>query len=158
MEMRRKMRVNYYPFGLTVTGISDQASMKLENSVKFNGIELNHKEFSDRLGLDLYTAKFRGLDPQIGRWWQIDPKPNVAMSPYAAMENNPILNMDFLGDTLINPNGTNVSYTVNKNNSITWSKGTSKDIQTIGNAMAKTEIGRKILKTISNAKHDIYQY
>src|SRR5690625_1277582 len=74
---------HYYPFGMTMAGISTTAPLKLETKSKFNGIRFNHKEFSDGSGLDLYTAKFRGLDPQIGRClpvrskakagWQVDP-------------------------------------------------------------------------------------
>src|SRR5699024_3637174 len=92
---------HYYPFGLTMSGISTTAPLKLEGKRKLNGIEFNHKEFSDGSGLDLYTAKFRGLDPQIGRWWQIDSKPNVTIAPYAAMNLNPVRFNDFLGDTSI---------------------------------------------------------
>ncbi len=146
---------HYYPFGLTMAGISDQAMLKPENRLKFNGIELNHKEFSDGSGLELYTAQFRGLDPQIGRWWQVDPKPTYDVSPYSAMEDDPILHSDFWGDTIINNNRTPVSYVINNDNTVAWSRGTSNDIQTIGNAMAKTDIGRKILNAISSAKYGI---
>jgi hypothetical protein len=79
---------NYYPFGLTMAGISDQAALSLENKFKFQSQELNHKEFSDGSGLDTYQFKFRMDDPQIGRFWQVDPLANkyVYNSPYAFSE------------------------------------------------------------------------
>ena len=85
---------HYYPFGLTMAGISSMAMGKVENKKKFNGIE----QTTD-LDLNHYDAFYRNLDPQIGRWWQIDPKPNEMFSPYAAMANNPILLSDPMGDT-----------------------------------------------------------
>jgi RHS repeat-associated protein len=89
---------HYYPFGLTMEGISSHALKGLnypENRFKYNGIE----KIGD-LGLEDYDAKFRELDPQIGRWWQIDPKiESMEMwSPYASNYDNPIRFNDVLGD------------------------------------------------------------
>ncbi|SDH19736.1 RHS repeat-associated core domain-containing protein [Chitinophaga filiformis] len=92
---------HYYPFGLTMSGISSKAldAAIVENKYRFNGIEFENKEFSDGSGLEMYDTDFRQLDPQTGRWWQMDPKPQYNSSPYAAMMNNPVLYTDPMGDT-----------------------------------------------------------
>ncbi|MGH2562971.1 MAG: RHS repeat-associated core domain-containing protein, partial [Ginsengibacter sp.] len=86
---------HYYPFGLTMTGISSKAAGGIENKHKYNGIELDTS-----LGLNEYEAELRDLDPQTGRWWQIDPETeNQEMwSPYTSNYDNPILYQDPRGN------------------------------------------------------------
>lgn len=87
---------HYYPFGLTMAGISSHALGKQENRFKYNGIELDTS-----LGINACEANYRDLDPQIGRWCQIDPKIEEGMeiwSPYGSNYDNPIRYSDFAGD------------------------------------------------------------
>ncbi|NLR82131.1 DUF6443 domain-containing protein [Chitinophaga eiseniae] len=89
---------HYYPFGLTMVGISSKA-LKGTNYSK-NKKEYNGIEHTTDLDLNQYDALYRNLDPQIGRWNQIDPKIDEmeAWSPYVSNYNNPISYSDFLGD------------------------------------------------------------
>jgi RHS repeat-associated protein len=97
---------HYYPFGLTMAGISSKAlafGSPENKKEKFNGAELN-TDFD----LNQYEFQFRTYDPQIGRWHGLDTKPTDMVSLYAAMANNPIRYADPLGDTLalFRPDGT----------------------------------------------------
>jgi RHS repeat-associated protein len=80
-----------------MTGISSKALAfgNPDNKRKYNGIE-----FDNDLDLNSYEAFFRNLDPQTGRWWQIDPEiENMeAWSPYASNYDNSITYNDPLGD------------------------------------------------------------
>ncbi len=98
----------YYPFGLTMAGISSKDLGGIENKKKYNGYELN----SD-FDINLYESFYRSHDPQLGRFWQIDPKPTDFESPFAAMGNNPIVHNDLFGDTPQN----NIQVTA----ALTWS-------------------------------------
>ena len=104
---------HYYPFGLTMSAISSKAISfgQPDNHKKYNGIE-----FDEDLSIEEYEAYYRNLDPQIGRWWQIDPKCEASInpdaveqdetipeglesvSPYASMSDDPAKHSDPLGD------------------------------------------------------------
>lgn len=118
----------FYPFGLTMAGISSKAVGKLENKYKFN----EGTELTNDLGLEWYETSFRSYDSQLGRFHQIDPVAGVAFnfSPYTYVQNNPLLFNDPLGldsvrtgtkdggntATAQNKDGTVGTYVVDPNN------------------------------------------
>jgi RHS repeat-associated protein len=89
-ESDQKGDGRYYPFGLSMAGISDKAlkTNYAENKYRFQKQELQNKEFSDGSGLEMYEFKYRFDDCQLGRFWSIDPIANEYEynSPYAFSE------------------------------------------------------------------------
>jgi RHS repeat-associated protein len=92
---------HYYPFGLSMAGISDKAlkGNYAENKIRFQKQELQNKEFSDGSGLEMYEFKYRFDDPQTGRFWSIDPLASQYEynSPYAFSEDKVISHVELEG-------------------------------------------------------------
>ncbi|MCS3795067.1 Ig-like domain-containing protein [Niastella sp. OAS944] len=84
---------DYYPFGMLMPGRKYTSS---NYRYGFNG-----QEKSDEIGGpgNHNTAPFWEYDTRTGRRWNLDPRPNISISAYAGLANNPIWFNDLLGDT-----------------------------------------------------------
>ncbi|MCY1636741.1 RHS repeat domain-containing protein, partial [Marinifilum sp. D737] len=78
----------YYPYGGIIAGLSTKN--------KYNYLYTG-KEFIDSLGVNWYDHHARYYDPEVGRWFAIDPALQ-ASSPYIAMGNNPMIYVDENGE------------------------------------------------------------
>jgi RHS repeat-associated protein len=106
---------DYYPFGLTIAGLSGRTENKVKNKFKYNG-----KELQDDLDLDWYDYGARMYDASIGRFMVTDrfSEKYYDFSPYQYGANNPVLYVDVNGDSIrINKGSRNLTYMVNEDGS-----------------------------------------
>ena len=87
--------LNYYPFGMTKTGEWGANTSLNNEKYQYNGIE-----YLNDHGLNINMARYRMLDPSIGRWLGVDPAAGatMGMSPYNSMGNSPMMYSDPEGD------------------------------------------------------------
>ena len=80
----------YYPFGMLISELSTP-DLNCPNPLKYNA-----KELQPDFGLDWYDYGARFYDPQVGRWWGVDPlaEKSRRWSPYHYCMNNPIRFID----------------------------------------------------------------
>ncbi|MEN0053541.1 MAG: hypothetical protein AAGC65_07720 [Mucilaginibacter sp.] len=79
-------------------------------------------------------------DQDLLRWVTVDPKAEKypQLSPYNYVNDNPMNNIDPNGKEIIGTDGKAVTYSINKEGAVSWSKNASAGTQIIGNALVKS--------------------
>lgn len=173
---------HYYPFGLTMVGISSNALAfgQPKNMNKYNGKEEERQEFSDGSGLEFLDYGARMYDNQLGRWHGVDELAEkfIDTSPYAYVLNNPVIFKDLDGRDVVifskdgkklatfSKSGMTLEKGVDINNTpeiaayrtarAYLSKGGSKALSIIENSNLITEI--YVGKVASNGSRNSYKY
>ncbi len=124
---------DYYPFGMTMPGRNYTASSAYRYG--FNG-----QEKSDEIDINTTTAQFWEYDARSGRRWNLDPKSNPSLSSYSTFSDNPVFNIDILGDTTYRFNKSNGNYIGMADLNAAGQIGSYGAMRTIGKGKNKQEL------------------
>ncbi len=134
---------------------------------------INGQEKTPEIATNTTTAEFWQYDARIGRRWNVDPRPNIAISPYNCFVGNPIWFSDIMGDTLSVAKNANSENDINsivsrdnqgfidfngKNNTTTLKESIDINGKTVSlkDAMSKDEGLRLLYDLISDTKSYSY--
>jgi RHS repeat-associated protein len=145
---------HYYPFGMNMA-YDWTNNVAIDNKYQYNG-----KEMNDDFGLNLNDYGARWYDAALGRWSSVDPlgEKMRRWTPYNYCFGNPWRFVDPDGmapDWIVGTDGKKVTYKVNKDGAVEWSKNASQDVQRVGNAMLKTETGKSRLDAMIKSETKI---
>jgi hypothetical protein len=85
----------YTPFATISIATGYFCKSEFRYSFRFNGQEQDNEISGTG---NIMTAEFWMYDGRLGRRWNVDPKPQIYLSDYSVMGDNPILFLDRLGD------------------------------------------------------------
>jgi hypothetical protein len=102
---------DYAPFGMVMPGRKFSANIVYggANAPQRYRYGFNGQERDTDVGENINTAMFWEYDARIGRRWNVDPKPNISVSPYNCFGGNPIFYSDYLGDKIKGANQTSAN-------------------------------------------------
>jgi RHS repeat-associated protein len=141
---------DYYPFGLTFN------SYKRENSVE-NKIRFQGQEHVDDLGLNWDSFKWRNHQPEIGRFFGIDPiaEKYFYNSPYAFAENRVIDGKELEGLEWVNSTGQKVYDPKANDGQGAYTEHATRNERAMGDALRKTDAGRAQFNKLVNSGKEI---